>query len=228
MSEIVPFFAVPFAFANNSDCAGLHADLRKFIESYTNRAEPAGGAADASRDLRVYESAPDFLSSPEPCVRTLRDYCFRELLMVVCTLNGYDERSARSLLIQQSSWFRVVRRGASLAPHNHPNASWSGIYCIDPGHHDSDKPGSGQLAFLGPASANNTFLDAANTQVVETFGSQPRLVNLTPGQLVMFPSWVLHYVTPYEGTGERITVSFNCAFTKPTEAIGTAARSMAR
>ena len=32
------------------------------------------------------------------------------------------------------------------------------------------------------------------------------------GQLVLFPSWVLHDVKPFEGEGERITVAFNCWF----------------
>ena len=33
-----------------------------------------------------------------------------------------------------------------------------------------------------------------------------------PGQLVLFPSWILHDVKPFEGEGERITVAFNCWF----------------
>jgi hypothetical protein len=39
-----------------------------------------------------------------------------------------------------------------------------------------------------------------------------RQIDLEPGQLVLFPSWVLHDVKPYEGDGERITVAFNCWF----------------
>ena len=37
-------------------------------------------------------------------------------------------------------------------------------------------------------------------------------VKFEPGQLVLFPSWILHDVKPYEGEGERITVAFNCWF----------------
>ncbi len=37
-------------------------------------------------------------------------------------------------------------------------------------------------------------------------------MTLVPGQLVMFPSWVLHDVKPFEGEGERITIAFNCWF----------------
>jgi len=35
---------------------------------------------------------------------------------------------------------------------------------------------------------------------------------LTPGQLVLFPSWLLHEVMPYEGDDVRITVAFNARF----------------
>ena len=37
-------------------------------------------------------------------------------------------------------------------------------------------------------------------------------VRLEPGQLVLFPSWLLHDVKPFQGEGERITVAFNCWF----------------
>ena len=29
------------------------------------------------------------------------------------------------------------------------------------------------------------------------------------GQMLVFPSWVRHYVTPYHGRGERISIAFN-------------------
>ena len=44
------------------------------------------------------------------------------------------------------------------------------------------------------------------------FGNGIRHVKFEPGQLVLFPSWILHDVKPYEGEGERITVAFNCWF----------------
>ena len=44
------------------------------------------------------------------------------------------------------------------------------------------------------------------------YASSIRHVRFDAGQLVLFPSWVLHDVKPYEGEGERITVAFNCWF----------------
>jgi predicted 2-oxoglutarate/Fe(II)-dependent dioxygenase YbiX len=47
------------------------------------------------------------------------------------------------------------------------------------------------------------------------YGNMLAQLSLVPGQLVMFPSWVLHDVKPFEGEGERITIAFNCWFTLP-------------
>ena len=50
------------------------------------------------------------------------------------------------------------------------------------------------------------------------YGYQIANLRLEAGQLVLFPSWVLHDVKPFEGEGERITVAFNCWFTLPEQA----------
>jgi hypothetical protein len=36
--------------------------------------------------------------------------------------------------------------------------------------------------------------------------------------MVIFPSWVLHDVKPFEGRGERVTIAFNCWFALPDPA----------
>jgi predicted 2-oxoglutarate/Fe(II)-dependent dioxygenase YbiX len=57
------------------------------------------------------------------------------------------------------------------------------------------------------------YMDAATANLRGPFGYGIRHVGFEPGQLVLFPSWVLHDVKPFEGEGERITVAFNCWFT---------------
>jgi predicted 2-oxoglutarate/Fe(II)-dependent dioxygenase YbiX len=59
---------------------------------------------------------------------------------------------------------------------------------------------------------SNMYVDAANASMRGAFASGVRQIDLEPGQLVLFPSWVLHDVKPYDGDGERITVAFNCWF----------------
>jgi predicted 2-oxoglutarate/Fe(II)-dependent dioxygenase YbiX len=57
--------------------------------------------------------------------------------------------------------------------------------------------------------------DAGNVKMKRPYASGLAQLTLVPGQLVMFPSWVLHDVKPFEGEGERITIAFNCWFTLP-------------
>jgi len=57
--------------------------------------------------------------------------------------------------------------------------------------------------------------DAANAKMKLPYGNMLAQLSLEAGQLVMFPSWVLHDVKPFEGEGERITIAFNCWFTLP-------------
>jgi len=214
VADISPFFAVPFAHARNPDCAALHADLKRYI-GQTIAAAAASKPGGLSRDARVFESRVNLFHSTEDCVRQLRDFCLAEAVAVAVQLCGYDEATSRQLQLQHGSWFRVTRRGGYLGTHNHPNSSWSGIYCIDPGRSDPDKPESGALVFTSPMQMNGMFMDASNTNILDVFQTQPRMVRMESGQLIIFPSWVLHEQRPYEGEGERITVSFTVSMGLP-------------
>jgi predicted 2-oxoglutarate/Fe(II)-dependent dioxygenase YbiX len=55
-------------------------------------------------------------------------------------------------------------------------------------------------------------VDAAVANLRVPFAPSIRHVALEPGQLVVFPSWILHDVKPFQGEGERVTVAFNCWF----------------
>ena len=208
MAEILPFFAVPFGFAKLENCAPLNQELRTlFLARSAEGGEHANPRPLTQRNPQVFESNFGLFRSNERCLQQLKEFCWRHLIKFVCDLNGYDDAMRSRLLIYSDAWFHVTRRGGFFGLHNHPNASWSGVYCVDPGQR-----GSGLLTFLNPMLASSMYLDAANASLRGAFASGVRQIDLEPGQLVLFPSWVLHDVKPYEGDGERITVAFNCWF----------------
>jgi hypothetical protein len=100
--------------------------------------------------------------------------------------------------------------------HNHPMASWSGVYCVDNGYDGEAQ--TGELVFLHPAASANMFLDLSVANLPLPWGNRPKSYLLRPGQLVLFPSWMLHQVLPYHGPRERITVAFNAWFRKAAPA----------
>lgn len=208
MAEILPFFAVPFGFAKLDDCGPLNRELRAlFLARSAEGGEHANPRPLTQRNVQVFESNFGLFRSTERPIQQLKEFCWRHLIPFICELNGYDDSMRSRLLIYSDAWFHVTRRGGFFGLHNHPNASWSGVYCVDPGQR-----GSGLLTFVNPMLTSSMYLDPANASMRGAFASGVRQVDLEPGQLVLFPSWVLHDVKPYDGDGELITVAFNCWF----------------
>jgi len=219
MVKVQPFFAVPFGFAQMQNCEQLNADLRAFfLKRAAEGAMYANPRPLTQRNGQVFESDFQLFRAAEPAVQQLKQFCWSSLLGMIGELSKYDEPTMRRMLIYSDSWFHITRRGGFFGLHNHAMASWSGVYCVAPGVHDANKPDSGLLSFVNPATASAMYVDAANANLQMPFDNGIRNLKLEPGQLVLFPSWILHDVKPYEGEGERITVAFNCWFSLKEEA----------
>ena len=75
-----------------------------------------------------------------------------------------------------------------------------------------DQPLSGVLEFLDPRAG----VDAV-TAPGDPYG-EPFRVRPQAGLLIVFPSWLYHWVHPYTGQTPRIAVSFNAALA-PTSGV---------
>jgi hypothetical protein len=167
MAEILPFFAVPFGFAKLDNCGPLNQDLRTlFLTRSAEGGEHANPRPLTQRNPQVFESNFGLFRSTERCIQQLKEFCWRHLIKLVCDVNGYDDAMRSRLLIYSDAWFHVTRRGGFFGLHNHPNASWSGVYCVDPGQR-----GSGLLTFVNPMLTSSMYLDAANASLRGAFAS---------------------------------------------------------
>jgi hypothetical protein len=205
-------FPVPFAFDRHPAPEALNAALRTLF--LAREALPPYRNPDpyTERNDALFESRFDLFQWPEPEVAQLREFCLSRLLQLVQGINGYSAERTRGLRLKLESWCHVTRRGGSFGVHNHPNASWSGVYCVDPGRGDPGNDDSGKLTFLHPHAHAGMYVDSGNVAARPPFNIQHVGYVLRAGDLVLFPSWLLHHVTPFAGDGERITVAFNCAF----------------
>src|SRR4029453_3232072 len=108
-------------------------------------------------------------------------------------------------ILSASAWATICRAGAYHAAHSHPDSAWSGVYYVDAGTGNPDRPLSGVLEFLDPR---------AGVEGVSAPGDpdgEPVPVRPEAGLLMVFPSWLYHWVHPYAGQTPRIAVSFNVA-----------------
>jgi uncharacterized protein (TIGR02466 family) len=148
-----------------------------------------------------WHSKPDLFLWDVDCARQLKDRLGAftvDLTRLVTTFDG-----PRKINLQMEGWANVSRRGHYNSVHDHPGSTWSGVYYVSRGEPDNDDPSNGKLELIDPRSG-------ANILHVERNVFEGRyLVEPMPGLMVMFPSWLKHMVHPFQGSGERISISFN-------------------
>jgi hypothetical protein len=77
------------------------------------------------------------------------------------------------------------------------------VYYVDAGTQPPDRSLSGVLEFLDPRAGVE-----AVTAPGDPYG-EPVRIRPEAGLIVIFPSWLYHWVHPYTGSTPRIAVSFN-------------------
>jgi uncharacterized protein (TIGR02466 family) len=102
-----------------------------------------------------------------------------------------------------SGWLNVNSAGDYNNPHYHPGTTWSGVYYIRTGPAVPDRPMSGRIEFIDP----RTRCEVGPANALAHVGA----IWIAPsdGLLLMFPSYLEHFVHPYFGPGERVTLAFN-------------------
>jgi len=110
-----------------------------------------------------------------------------------------------------SAWINVNNNPLIDGAHSHGGFFFSGIYYVK-----SDE-NSGCINFLNPnRDVVSTFLPsmsvAPNSFNCATIRHPP-----FPGKLLIFPSWLIHYVEHNSGDSDRISIAFNTKIKMPDE-----------
>ena len=122
-------------------------------------------------------------------------------------------------LLLTGVWFQIQNGAAFHDVHTHGNCSWSGVYYlqIDPPHerakHAQWGAHNGVTRFYSPMFP---LLGGAHMDMGNAF-MQNATLDISPqeGELVLFPAFLPHKAMPYEGSRERIIISFNAQIHAP-------------
>ena len=187
-------FSTPVIIDEVEDADAINAELMKLIDE--RRAIDEGVIRSNSGG---WHSKQDFARwSGEPG---------RKLLLHVLNLardhTHIAADSGTAINWAAEAWANVSGAGALNNAHVHGGAFWSAVYYVRAPSSDS-----GQLVLHDPRmpalrmyAPMLRFKGAGPEQVAR--------VNPKSGMLVMFPSWLLHSVDPWQGEGERVSIAFN-------------------
>jgi uncharacterized protein (TIGR02466 family) len=183
------------------DAEAMNQELRELI-----LAEEGSYLTLGRSNIGGWHSRPDFLNRPEAAVAALTTWVTWVVSQMVHATTGLGAFKGQ---LSVSAWATICREGAYHAPHSHPGSAWSGVYYVDAGVFNPNRPLSGVLEFLDPRVG----VEAVNTP--GDLSGDPVRVRPESGLLVVFPSWLYHWVHPYAGQSPRIAVSFNVALGTP-------------
>ncbi|MHC9511545.1 TIGR02466 family protein [Kangiella sp. M94] len=210
-NEIIPMFSVPLGVAHNASHKELNQKLAQLFRKHAENSQ-VDQHGFVNKNKQVFESSFDLFDWKDDCVQELQKFCWGQLYQLIGTLNQYDIDTLKKLHIASESWYHITSKGGYFGIHNHPMASWSGVYCVSAGDKVEGDTDSGGLNFISPQISTTSFIDKSCSNMRGQFSRGNKLIHLQEGQLVLFPSWLLHEVKPYFGDSERITVAFNCWF----------------
>ena len=122
-----------------------------------------------------------------PIIKEISEFICSKILPVIGQSNNWKYNNWWT----KSAWINFYQKGDAAVPHCHYLDHYSAVLII--------KPAEGNLVFVDPRKMLS--MDPKFVQHYE------QRINEEAGKLILFPNYLMHYVTPCES--ERITIAFN-------------------
>ena len=212
MSCINLLFCTPLFRGKLSGVEKLNESLEELILSLE---EEQNRKLDSPQPMHggVFESEFDFLSRPEPVVQEFKKLVYDQLGEFVKEVNQLTEDDLTKLKFDNHCWFHVTRKGGYFQSHNHPNASWSFTYYVTPGDEQvEDEKAAGHIVLADPRPQASCYMDVANKNMRRDLSFSSVRFRPQASELLIFPSYLQHWVEPYSGEAPRISISANFWF----------------
>lgn len=195
-------FATPVAALEVPDALAINTALERIIlarraDHESVQASNAGG----------WHSDRDILDWGGPQVIRIVDLAKGVAGQITADRQGQTVQPAWKV----QAWANVNTSGHANVAHYHGGAFWSGTYYVADGGCASDHGLGGEFEMLDPRGPGPGMYAPALKFAGEDGASAggAEIIRPKPGLLFLFPSWLMHQVRPYRGTGTRISIAFN-------------------
>lgn len=191
-------FSTPLMRFKVQDCAVLNAAL--LMEGEQLRA----GSSGVSKSNRGgWHSEGNLFESETPSIVQIKEAARDAVLTVTNKVN--EKFNPDDFNLKLFAWMNANPVGGYNAPHTHPGAHWSGVYYV--AQPDIEEGSSGMIEFLDPRS------DMQHWKILGASAFQQKLTfRPSVGDLIVFPSYLMHWVHPNQSREERVSIAFNATF----------------
>jgi len=108
------------------------------------------------------------------------------------------------------AWININQKGHFNYSHNHPGSLFSAVYYVKGG---ADK---GELELKTPITAHTYTISNEMAGSFNAFTGHAMVIPPVTGDLLIFPSWLLHRVNMSRSDEDRISIAFNSRAAKVT------------
>jgi len=181
-----------------------HADLdRALLDEGAVMRASSEGVTKSNRG--GWHSEGNLFDRQTPCIKVLRTLA--EEAVENATRKVGAKSDLASLKLRLFAWMNANPAGGYNAPHTHPGSHWSGVYYVS--QPDVEEGNSGMIEFLDPRT------DLPNWRILKAPAFKlKKKIRPVPGDMILFPSYLVHWVHPNETDEERVTIAFNAKFRK--------------
>jgi len=200
LTNIHPLFFSPLLTFDLAEHLSLNHVLRAEI-AHLRAASPGVQRS----NVRGWHSDDDLFERKEPGLQVLCGHILNAVQQA--TRNVSPNFDFTRFGAQAEGWINVLGPGGLNTPHDHPAWVWSGSYYVRVP--ESDDQRSGSIEFFDSRTNVRSLTVEGAPCFASKFSVKPR-----EGMLLLFPSYLRHWVYPNENAEERISVAFNARFVR--------------
>jgi uncharacterized protein (TIGR02466 family) len=108
----------------------------------------------------------------------------------------------------KEAWANLNDPEPTRIPHQHAASAFTCVYYI------KGDENSGPIRLMSPVVSKEQVVEPKHIDVYNGFTASAWDYAPVPGRLIIFPSWIYHFVQPNRSGSERMSIAFNTVFTE--------------
>jgi uncharacterized protein (TIGR02466 family) len=149
-----------------------------------------------------FQTKEDLFQRDNPGVAALKPHIFSAMQeYAALTIRQELTQTPQKLDFILWGWAVSYKAGHTQGLHVHPNANVSGVYYVTAPPATLEPGDAGKISFYDPRPRA--------TMAQLPFQATRHRIAPVPGDMYLFPSWLEHSVSAFQGEGERICIAFN-------------------